>query len=592
MLLLLASLLLSGAVISLDDAARVQVRPENIRYIRTPVPGAERVEDWSRIPLERFSTISDGKRLHFGDHATPTLLRLELDAPRSGRWWFVSELRTPKRFELRLDDAPLGTFGDDHPFSERPLPIADLAIPLDLAQGRHVLFAKIAEPHGPCDLQIHLTPDDAFPVEVVDKLSRDMWITGYMTAIFLLAICLWIAVREPAFAWYVLYFACATLWLMTKRGLGFQFLWPGFPALNAGISVCLAHLAEGTFTLFLCGILQLSRHHPRQNRLLRAAAFVQFGIALPMLANLVWGLPLKFFESFQAVLPLWLLSILALRAWKGRDPLARRLLLAFLPLGLAMTYGTLVEFGLGAGGPGIKATVLTAAALIENTLATLVLLQEVRRREKARLQLEQDFHKKVVESSDELARELAHDLHDGVGQQIYALRMKVFSSRDSIPAELARILDKRIGDLHQELRLVSKRLHPPMLQNRGLEQVLSDLCADSTDPDKTSVRFEKLDDVPDPSETVSTHLYRIAQESLANALRHAQARDIVVRLRTGRKGILLEIEDDGVGLRSASSDGAGLGLSGIHARARAMNGVADISNRPGGGTRVSVRVPV
>lgn len=576
----------------LDSSVAVDMGPAHVRHLPSAQIPSSLGDAWHAIPSDRFAALPQGARLHFGTRAPATLLRLELDVPRTGRWWLVSDLRTPKRFDLRLGQRDVGTFGDAYPFSLRPLKTTDLAIPLHLNAPRETLYAMVSEPYGPCDVRLRLVPEAALAPMVARKAARDAWIVGYMSAIFLVALYLWFAVRERAFGWYVLYFASALMWLVAKRGLGFQYLWPNLPELNAGISLFFAHVVVGAFTLFLVNLLKLQRHHPRQERFLIALALFQFAISPLLLFNALSGWPFRMVETLQAILPLWLLGIIVHRAWPGRDRLARKLLLAFLPLGLAMVYGTLVEFGFTAGGPAAKAMVLTGAALLENTLATLILLQEIRAREKARLNLVRDFHRKVVESSDELARELSHDLHDGVGQQIFALRMKVFAASDSMPPELAASFDERIGDLHNDLRCVSRRLHPPVLRDEGLEQALSVLCADLSQERGTAIRFECAAPLPSLPDSVATHLYRIAQESVSNALRHAQAREIVVRLWSDPGHVFLSIEDDGVGLRELGTEDDGMGLSGIRSRARAMGGFADIARRIDGGTRVAVKVPV
>lgn len=529
--------------------------------------------------------------MEFGSRAAPTLVRIDLQVPRAGRWWLVSELRTPKRFEIRLGDRTIGTFGDEMPFRCRPVRTTDLSIPLDLAEPGETLFALVSEPHGPCNVRLRLVPDAIFPTEVARKSTTDAFVVGYMAAILLVAACLWLAVRERSFAWYVLYYAAALGWLCAKRGTGFHYLWPDLPALNPGISLCLAHFCVGAFTQFLRHLLELRRHHPKLDGLLLSGVGIQFVVAPFLLANVVHGPALLLVESLQILMPLGLLSILALRAWKGHR-LSRLLLLAFVPLGLAMIYGTLVEFGLTAGGPAIKATVLTIAAVIENTLATLILLAEVRSREKARTSLEREFHTRLVESSDQLSRELSRDIHDGIGQQIYALRLHLFTGNESMPVELAQSLDQRMGTLHQDLRDVARRLHPPLLREGGLEQALASLCADLSGATDVEIAFESRLGRFDFPESLATNLYRVTQESLANALRHAKARSISVRLERRAGGIRMEIVDDGVGLPDTASAGGGMGLNGIRSRIQAMGGVVEIGPGDGKGTAVVVEVPI
>jgi signal transduction histidine kinase len=93
--------------------------------------------------------------------------------------------------------------------------------------------------------------------------------------------------------------------------------------------------------------------------------------------------------------------------------------------------------------------------------------------------------------------------------------------------------------------------------------------------------------VADPE--VAQHLYRIAQEALSNAARHAQASRIRVEFRGTDSELTLQVEDDGVGLPAASPAG-GMGLRTMRYRAQIMNGELTIGPGPGGGTRVTCGV--
>lgn len=592
MVALLAAALFAAAPLRLDETNSVKVRAGNLSRASALQPAVASSADWTRLPDSSFAPMPTGARLSFGHRAPPTLLRVVLDVPRSGRWWFVSELRTPKRVELRLGRRPLGLFGDDLPFDARPVATTDLSVPLRLEAPRETLYAMVSEPRGPCDVGFRLVPDAAFAAETASKASRDSWVAGYMSAIFLVAVCLWLAVREPAFAWYTAYFAGALLWLLAKRGLGFQHLWPELPWLNAGASLFAAHAAEGAFALFLRDLLRLRERRRTLDRFLLSMGALQIAVAPLLLFDLLRGPVFRAVESIQALLPLCLLATLAVCAWRDRNPLARKLLLAFLPLGLAMIHGTLVEFGIGPGGPATKASIVTIAALVENTLATLILLAEVRSREKARLRLEREFHARVVAAEDETSRDFARELHDGIGQRIYALRMRVFSRRGAIPAEFAGDMDAALGELHDDLRRVSRRIHPTTLRGRGLVAAAAELRDELAANWAGTISF-CADGVPaDLPESVATHFYRILQESLVNALRHSGAGSIDVLLGpTPDGGAFLQVDDDGAGLDAGNTPSPGLGLSGIRSRALALGGTAEIGERPGGGTRIAVRVP-
>ncbi len=92
-------------------------------------------------------------------------------------------------------------------------------------------------------------------------------------------------------------------------------------------------------------------------------------------------------------------------------------------------------------------------------------------------------------------------------------------------------------------------------------------------------------------DTAAAHLYRIAREAVINANKHAQAREIVVRLERSRRGMVLRVIDDGVGFPREPNPAEGLGYHIMKYRAHLMGGLLEIDSRKGGGTRVSCYLP-
>jgi len=127
---------------------------------------------------------------------------------------------------------------------------------------------------------------------------------------------------------------------------------------------------------------------------------------------------------------------------------------------------------------------------------------------------------------------------------------------------------------------------------KGLAIALRDAAEKAQQLHGVVCDLQMADDVAVTDRLVATHLYYIAQESVTNAVRHGQARHIVVRLaRTEGHGAELSIQDDGVGLPVAEPEGPGLGR-GLHImqyRADLIGGTLAIERGTGGGTRVTCR---
>src|SRR5262249_6048556 len=138
---------------------------------------------------------------------------------------------------------------------------------------------------------------------------------------------------------------------------------------------------------------------------------------------------------------------------------------------------------------------------------------------------------------------------------------------------------------------MSQLLRPTILDDFGLEAGLRWLAEGFAA--RTGIEVGVNSTFPDrlPDET-ETHLFRIAQEALTNIARHSGATRATITLEPVGDEIWLAIHDDGRGLGATPSNGHGLGLTGMRARARSAGGDAEVRSRPGEGVLIEVRVPI
>ena len=145
----------------------------------------------------------------------------------------------------------------------------------------------------------------------------------------------------------------------------------------------------------------------------------------------------------------------------------------------------------------------------------------------------------------------------------------------------------------QDIHQLSLELHPSMIADLGLLAALRAECAAFSH--KHGIAAELVpSEVPDslPGE-IAVNLYRIAQESLWNVAKHAQARKVWLTVSRGNGELFLAVEDDGKGFDPGQVKGKGsLGLVSMEERARLVNGRFSIQSQPGKGPRVEVRLPV
>jgi signal transduction histidine kinase len=207
------------------------------------------------------------------------------------------------------------------------------------------------------------------------------------------------------------------------------------------------------------------------------------------------------------------------------------------------------------------------------------------------------FQKELLETTLRVERRIGHDLHDGLGQHLTgtALAGQVLGQKlanRSLPeaAEADRLVEL-IQEAIELTRTLARNLCPIEIQAGRLADNFQELAARTSDRFKVSCQFEchpamPLPDVNDVN--IATHLYRIAQEAITNAVRHGKARHINIRFDSTANEIVLTIIDDGIGLPENARNGDGLGLRTMAYRASMIGATFNIERLSSlGGTRVT-----
>ena len=209
-----------------------------------------------------------------------------------------------------------------------------------------------------------------------------------------------------------------------------------------------------------------------------------------------------------------------------------------------------------------------------------------------------DLSGRLLAAQEEERAWVARELHDDLIQRVAVLghELEEIERAGPIPAdESARRLGgirAELHDLAEEIRRLAHRMHPAVLDHLGLPAALvtlaSELASGGLDVGvDTTVSNEGI-----PAD-VATSLYRVAQEGLRNAAKHARVPTAVVRLRAEAGGLTLEVEDNGAGFDMASEAAhSGLGLTSLAERMRLLQGRLTVRTKPGQGTRITAWVPI
>ncbi|MGM0537662.1 MAG: PAS domain S-box protein [Thermodesulfobacteriota bacterium] len=205
----------------------------------------------------------------------------------------------------------------------------------------------------------------------------------------------------------------------------------------------------------------------------------------------------------------------------------------------------------------------------------------------------------ILENQERERAALSRELHDELAQMLTALRMdavwleKRLTDKDEKGVRRATIMRQLVDKTIDEVRNMAYQLRPGVLDNLGLMDALDSLVQDFRGRSKWTCMFY-ASSCPEVDSPMATAVYRIVQEGLTNALRHAQAVNVTVSVGTeDQNTLVVEIVDDGVGFEYRPEDsGQGFGLTGMQERANLVGGRIVFDSSPGKGTRITCRFPL
>jgi signal transduction histidine kinase len=217
--------------------------------------------------------------------------------------------------------------------------------------------------------------------------------------------------------------------------------------------------------------------------------------------------------------------------------------------------------------------------------SVFLLLKDITHRER--------LEKEVLEISEREQRRIGQDLHDGLCQQLTGISLLSRSLQqqlDGPSADATGRVTRLINECIEQTRRVTRGLHPVPDEPTGLQIALQELAESVCTTSGLACRFDCPQPVPIPDQVAATNLYRIAQEAVQNALKHAGARSIEITLRADEENITLSVSDDGRGLPEQHSR-EGLGLEIMSYRVNAIGAKLALDRRESGGTSVTSVLP-
>ena len=244
--------------------------------------------------------------------------------------------------------------------------------------------------------------------------------------------------------------------------------------------------------------------------------------------------------------------------------------------------------------------VFVTVCLLALTAAYRLRLRQIHARQKLLEQHQNEItalNDCLMKAQEEERSRIAGELHDGVLQQLSSLSLQLGTAiltlpPDSEPKARVGAVQKKLIEVGTGIRQLSHELHPAMLQEAGLPAALSSYCEEFSKLRGIPIEYQADESVEELSPGAALCIYRIAQEALGNVAKHAQAKQVQVRLTRSDGRVCLVVSDDGVGFNpDGSGKSGGLGLINMRERVRQLNGTFEFESQPGRGTTVKAEVP-
>lgn len=213
------------------------------------------------------------------------------------------------------------------------------------------------------------------------------------------------------------------------------------------------------------------------------------------------------------------------------------------------------------------------------------------------LKLERSMRLSSMIDGQELERQrLSRELHDGLGQSILAIKMRLERTVNASPEKIKKIMEEvqeLFANTINEVRSISNNLMPAVLNEFGLVDALTNLCRDVNKSTGIEIQFYHETFSININDKINTYLYRISQEALNNIIKHSKAMEVSIDLRSDSEYVYLNILDNGQGFHYIDDRKmCGNGISNMKERVNLLDGNIEIDSNKGVGTKIKVRIPL
>ncbi|MDA3881753.1 MAG: histidine kinase [Bacteroidales bacterium] len=234
----------------------------------------------------------------------------------------------------------------------------------------------------------------------------------------------------------------------------------------------------------------------------------------------------------------------------------------------------------------------------EGTIVWASVIRNITERKESEKRLQTERTKRIssfIDGQDDERKRLSQELHDGIGQSLVGIKMRLDTIHLTENSENEHILEMVRTFVQQtisEVRRVSNNLLPSVLQDIGLKRAMEKLCSEISQDSGMNISLDTEMYTKIANDKIKTTIYRIVQEAIHNAIKHSHATDMNIMLIQEVSRVRLIIEDNGVGFDTENIPHRGNGLYSMQERVSILGGTITISSEIQGGTYIDVKIPL
>jgi signal transduction histidine kinase len=504
----------------------------------------------------------------------------------------------------RSDTTPIYRLGDIYPVGQRPINDHDFVIPFQVA-GKDTLDILLwVEKKGESmQMQIQWKDQEQYVLSRMQSSLLMGSILGWLLLIIVFCVILWMNIPDPTHIFYALYVLSITLWIVANWGLGFQFLWPNSPDFTQKARPLFLLLSMMFFTLMLLFYFKKPSKVGLVELLLRfnVLYFLVMILLLIGLRKETVSISVKtvflLMNSVMAIFTLFLAMVQIVRNWKVHAAMTGYLFSGLLFLFISGFAMNIMQFGfIFPYQQAINMYGTSMSLLGETTIIAFGLAGRYNRyrREKELLSLElmnqqQSLSQQLIAVQEEERSKIGRDVHDSLGGLLSALKLYLGKFRKEHPGLALGKMDDLVSRSINEVRSITQDLVPPNLNEYGLDKAIRshlELLRETTDIQiiyyfniHTTLSIE-----------VETIIYRISNELIGNAIKHAKGTEISLQLFEDGGKIQMIVEDNGQGF-PLERDNKGFGLKNLQYRVAYLKGTVNIDSNVEG-TTIIIEIPL